>query len=46
MFDVVSGDMVILDVLAKNNLLDKVQVVFVDTFHLFPETPLFMVNYI
>jgi len=38
----IAGDMVILDVLAKNNLLDKVQVVFVDTYHLFPETPLFM----
>eukprot|EP01038_Epipyxis_sp_PR26KG_P011202 gene11202-15023_t len=34
----IAGDAVILDALAKTNLLDKVPVVFVDTFTLFPES--------
>jgi len=34
----IAGDAVILDALAKNNLLSKVPVVFVDTFTLFPES--------
>lgn len=38
----IAGDMVILDQIAKQGLLDKIQIVFVDTYHLFPETPLFM----
>jgi phosphoadenosine phosphosulfate reductase len=38
----IAGDMVILDQIVKQGLIDKIQVVFVDTFHLFPETPLFM----
>jgi phosphoadenosine phosphosulfate reductase len=38
----IAGDMVILDAIVKAGLIDKIQVVFVDTFHLFPETPLFM----
>jgi len=38
----IAGDMVILDQIVKMGLIDKIQVVFVDTFHLFPETPLFM----
>merc|ERR1719272_1893547 len=38
----IAGDMVILDQIIKQGLIDKIQVVFVDTFHLFPETPLFM----
>ena len=34
----IAGDAVILDVLAKQKLLSKVPVIFIDTFHLFPET--------
>lgn len=34
----ITGDAVILDALAKTNLLSKVPVVFVDTFTLFPES--------
>ncbi len=34
----IAGDAVILDALAKTNLLDKVPVIFVDTFTLFPES--------
>jgi phosphoadenosine phosphosulfate reductase len=34
----IAGDAVILDALAKLNLLSKVPVIFVDTFTLFPET--------
>ncbi len=34
----IAGDAVILDALAKTNLLSKVPVVFVDTFTLFPES--------
>lgn len=34
----IAGDCVILDAIAKAGLLDKIQVVFVDTFFLFPES--------
>lgn len=34
----IAGDNVILDALAKTNLLHKVPIIFVDTFTLFPET--------
>lgn len=34
----IAGDIVILSLLASENLLDKVPVIFIDTFHLFPET--------
>jgi len=34
----IAGDVVMLDALAKANLLDKVKVIFIDTFTLFPET--------
>jgi 3'-phosphoadenosine 5'-phosphosulfate sulfotransferase (PAPS reductase)/FAD synthetase len=36
----IAGDNVILDVLAKTDLLSKVPVVFIDTYTLFPETML------
>ena len=34
----IAGDCVILDAIAKAGLLDKIQVVFVDTYFLFPES--------
>ena len=34
----IAGDIVILSLLASENLLDKIPVIFIDTFHLFPET--------
>jgi phosphoadenosine phosphosulfate reductase len=38
----IAGDAVILDALAKCDLLSKVPIVFVDTFTLFPETLLYL----
>ena len=38
----IAGDCVILDAIAKAGLLDKITVVFIDTFFLFPETIDFM----
>jgi phosphoadenosine phosphosulfate reductase len=38
----IAGDIVILDALHKAGLLDKVSVVFIDTFTLFPETVAFL----
>lgn len=38
----IAGDVVILHLLHRLQLLDKVKVVFVDTFHLFPETHTFL----
>lgn len=34
----IAGDCVILDAIAKAGLLDKIQVIFIDTYFLFPET--------
>ena len=34
----IAGDIVILSLLASENLLEKIPVIFIDTFHLFPET--------
>jgi len=34
----IAGDCVILDAIAKAGYLDKIEVIFIDTFHLFPET--------
>lgn len=34
----IAGDCVILDAIAKAGLLDKIQIVFVDTYFLFPES--------
>lgn len=34
----IAGDCVILDAIAKAGLLDKIEIVFIDTFFLFPET--------
>ena len=34
----IAGDCVILDAIAKAGLLDKIDIVFIDTFFLFPET--------
>jgi phosphoadenosine phosphosulfate reductase len=34
----IAGDIVILSLLASENLLGKIPVIFIDTFHLFPET--------
>ncbi|CAM9194667.1 unnamed protein product [Discosporangium mesarthrocarpum] len=38
----IAGDCVILDAIAKAGLLDKIQVIFVDTFFLFPESRAFL----
>jgi phosphoadenosine phosphosulfate reductase len=38
----IAGDMVIIDAIMRCKLQDKISIVFVDTYHLFPETPLFM----
>jgi len=38
----IAGDVVILDALHKNGLLDKVKIIYVDTFTLFPETAAFL----
>ena len=34
----IAGDIVILSLLASENLLERIPVIFIDTFHLFPET--------
>lgn len=34
----IAGDCVILDAISKAGLLDKIQIIFVDTFFLFPES--------
>ena len=34
----IAGDMVLLDMLARQGLLSRVPIVFIDTLHLFPET--------
>jgi len=34
----IAGDMVILDAIAKAGMLDKIDIIFIDTFHLFPES--------
>lgn len=34
----IAGDCVILDAIAKAGLLDKIKIVFVDTYFLFPES--------
>eukprot|EP00953_Heterococcus_sp_UTEX-ZZ885_P007374 4470-Heterococcus_DN1.PRE.4 len=38
----IAGDSVILDAIAKAGLLDKIDVIFIDTFFLFPESVAFI----
>eukprot|EP00241_Pyramimonas_parkeae_P011020 CAMPEP_0114249808 /NCGR_PEP_ID=MMETSP0058-20121206/14352_1 /TAXON_ID=36894 /ORGANISM="Pyramimonas parkeae, CCMP726" /LENGTH=258 /DNA_ID=CAMNT_0001363403 /DNA_START=215 /DNA_END=991 /DNA_ORIENTATION=- len=38
----IAGDMVLLDMLHRQKMLNKIPVVFIDTLHLFPETYTFM----
>jgi len=38
----IAGDDVLLDLIHKAELMDKIKIIFIDTFHLFPETHTFL----